>query len=321
MWLVTGGAGFIGSHVVRRAAEDGHRVRVLDDLSTGARRRVPAGVELIVGDVADPATVAAALVGVEHVVHLAAHRAVPRSVTDPLATDRANTHGTLCVLEAARRAGVRRVVLASSSSVYGAAATRPTPETTTPRPTSPYAVSKLAGEHYAAVYAELFGLSTLSLRFFNVYGPDQSPDGPYAQLVPKVLAALRAGEAPTVYGDGTQSRDLVYVDDVVRAVAAAVADDLTGVLNVGSGTAATVLDVVAAAGRALDTHVEPRFLPARPGDVPHTCADITAAARLLGWHAHVGLEEGLHLTATAFCEEESTPERRFLLTEPAGSVA
>lgn len=299
MWLVTGGAGFIGSHVVRNARDAGHRVRVLDDLSTGEGRRLPADVELVVGDVADPQAVRAALDGVDAVVHLAAHRAVPRSVADPLATDRANAHGTLCVLEAARHAGVPRVVLASSSSVYGAAATRPTPETAVPRPASPYAVSKLAGEHYADVYAELFGLSTLSLRFFNVYGPDQSPDGPYAQLVPKVLAALRTGERPTVFGDGTQSRDLVYVGDVARAVLAAVASDARGVLNIGSGTPVTVLDVVAAAARVLGTALEPRFLPVRPGDVPHTCADATRAAAVLGWRAAVSLDEGLRRTAAA----------------------
>jgi UDP-glucose 4-epimerase len=294
MWLVTGGAGFIGSHVVRAALAAGHRVRVLDDLSTGERVRVPAAAELVVGDVADPTAVRKAADGVERIVHLAAHRAVPRSVADPLATDRANTHGTLCILDAARDAGVRRVVLASSSSVYGAAAALPTPETAVPRPASPYAVSKLAGEHYAAVFADLFGLSTLSLRFFNVYGPGQSPDGPYAQLVPRTLAALHAGEQPTVYGDGTQSRDLVYVDDVARAVLAAVAADTRGVLNIGSGTAVTVLDVVGAAARALGSDVEPRFLPARPGDVAHTCADVTRAAQALGWTATIDLEEGLH---------------------------
>jgi UDP-glucose 4-epimerase len=287
--LVTGGAGFIGSHVVRAALAGGHRVRVLDDMSTGDKERVPDGAELLVGDVADPDDAAHAVDGITGVVHLAAVRAVPRSVVQPLHADRANTHGTLAILEAARVAGVRRVVLASSSSVYGAAVTLPTPETTPPQPASPYAVSKLAAEHYARVYAELHGLSTLSLRFFNVYGPGQSPDGPYAQLVPRALEARRTGSRPVVYGDGLQSRDLVFVEDVAAAVLAAVErPEVTGVLNVGSGRAHTVLDVLAAVGTPPPVHVE-----ARPGDVPHTWADIRAITGALGWRPRVGLADGL----------------------------
>ncbi|HEX2038312.1 MAG TPA: NAD-dependent epimerase/dehydratase family protein [Acidimicrobiales bacterium] len=299
MWLVTGGAGFIGSHVVQAALHAGHRVRVLDDLSTGDPRRLSREVELVRGDAADADVARRAAAGAEVVVHLAAHRAVPRSVDDPLATDRANTHGTLAVLEAARAGGARRVVLASSSSVYGSAAALPTPETAEPRPASPYAVSKLAGEHYARVHAELFGLSTVSLRLFNAYGPGQSPEGPYAQLVPRVLDALRRGDRPVVFGDGTQSRDLVYVGDVARAVLAAAATDAVGVVNIGSGRATSVLDVIAAATRAMGVRGEPHFLPARPGDVPHTCADPRRAAALLGWRATVPLEEGLRRTARA----------------------
>lgn len=267
----------------------GHRVRVLDDLSTGDKERVPDGAELVVGDVADDHDADIAVEGVTAVVHLAAMRAVPRSVARPLDADRANTHGTLSILDAARRAEVGRVVLASSSSVYGAAAVLPTPETATPRPASPYAVSKLAGEHYARVYADLHGLSTLSLRFFNVYGPGQSPDGPYAQLVPRALEARRTGRRPVVYGDGLQSRDLVFVDDVVAAVLAAVdRPDVTGVLNVGSGRASTVLEVLAAVGTPPPVHVAPR-----PGDVPHTCADVTAIAAALAWDPQTSLADGL----------------------------
>jgi UDP-glucose 4-epimerase len=299
MWLVTGGAGFIGSHVVQAALHAGRRVRILDDLSTGDARRLSREAELVRGDVADADTVARAAAGAEVVVHLAAHRAVPRSVDQPLATDLANTHGTLCVLEAARAQGARRVVLASSSSVYGCAATLPTPEATEARPASPYAVSKLAGEHYARVHAELFGLSTLCLRLFNVYGPGQPAGGPYAQLVPRVLDALRRGDAPVVFGDGRQSRDLVYVGDVARAVLAAAASEATGVVNIGSGRATSVLDVVAAAGRALGVRAVPRFGPDRPGDVRHTCADTRRAAEALGWEAGVDLDEGLHRTVHA----------------------
>lgn len=295
--LVTGGAGFLGRWVVDAATAAGARVRVLDDLSTGRAERVPDGVELVVADVADLDAVEDALDGIDAVVHLAAHRAVPRSLVEPLATDRANTRGTLAVLEAARRAGVGRVVHASSSSVYGAAATLPTPESTPPAPRSPYAVSKLAGEQYAQVYRELHGLSTLSLRFFNAYGPGQPPDGPYAQLVPRTLAALAAGEAPHVDGDGTQSRDLVFAGDVAAAVLRALErPEVTGVLNVGTGRAVRVLDVVAAAAAATGRCVRPVFGPARAGDVPHTCADTTAVERALGWRAEVDLTEGLRRT-------------------------
>jgi UDP-glucose 4-epimerase len=301
MLLVTGGAGFVGSHVVQAALDAGERVRVLDDLSTGDKRNVPDAVELIEGDVADPEAVNQALEGVERVAHLAAHRAVPRSLDDPLATDRANTAGTLCILEGARRQGVKRVVLTSSSSVYGAAATRPTAEDTPPQPRSPYAVSKLAGEHYARVYAELFGLSTVSLRIFNVYGPGQPPDGPYAQLVPRCMAALFGGPPLVIDGDGTQSRDLVYVGDVAAAFLAALGGDATGPINIGTGRAVSVLDVVDAARRVSGAPTLPASHgPQRPGDVPHTCADVTRAAQALNWRAEVSLDEGLARTAAAF---------------------
>jgi UDP-glucose 4-epimerase len=291
MLLVTGGAGFIGSHVVRAALGAGLRVRVLDDLSTGDKRAVPDTAELVEGDVADPATVAHALDGVTRVAHLAAHRAVPRSLVTPLDTDRANTAGTLNVLEQSRLAGVQRVVVTSSSSVYGDAAARPTPEDAPARPRSPYAVSKLAGEHYARVYAELHGLSTIALRLFNVYGPGQPADGPYAQLVPRVLH----DPVLTIDGDGTQSRDLVFVGDVARAYLAALWGSAAGVVNIGTGRSHTVNQVVAAAGRTGPVV----HGPGRTGDVPHTCADISRARAVLGWEPTVGLGEGLALTRLA----------------------
>ncbi|HEV7887891.1 MAG TPA: NAD-dependent epimerase/dehydratase family protein [Acidimicrobiales bacterium] len=296
MLLVTGGAGFIGAQLVAAALAAGHTVRVLDDLSTGDKRAVPDTAELIEGDVSDPDAVAHALDGVSAVAHLAAHRAVPRSLVDPLATDRANTAGTLTVLEQARRAGtVERVVIASSSSVYGSAAALPTPEDTPPQPRSPYAVSKLAAEHYARVYAELHGLSTLSLRLFNVYGPGQPAAGPYAQLVPRALH----DDILTIDGDGTHSRDLVYVADVAEAFLRALAASTHGVLNVGTGQAATVNEVVALAAKARGRPLDVVHGPARPADVPHTCADVSRAGHQLGWRARVGLEEGLALTAQA----------------------
>src|SRR5215212_1557350 len=192
--LVTGGAGFIGSNLADAFLSAGHEVRVLDDLSTGFLENVPAQAELIEGEVSDAQVIAKAVDGVEHVVHLAAHRAVLRSVEDPLATDTANTHGTLTVLKSALDAGVRRFVFASSSSVYGPNAPMPTPETAPARPRSPYAVSKLAGEHYARVFAELYGMETMSFRYFNVFGPRQRPDSAYAAVIPLFMEALHRGE-------------------------------------------------------------------------------------------------------------------------------
>ena len=223
--VVTGAAGFIGSNLTDALLDAGHDVLALDDLSSGSAANVDPRARWRQADVADLDAVTEAFAGREVVFHQAAHRSVVRSVDQPLASDHANTHGTLSVLAAARAAGVRRVVYASSSSVYGTAEVRPTPETVAPRPGSPYAVSKLAGEHYARVYTELYGLETVSLRYFNVYGPRQRPDSAYAPVIPLFIDLLRRGESPTVHGDGRQTRDFTYVGDVVRAnVLAATAD-------------------------------------------------------------------------------------------------
>lgn len=301
---ITGGAGFIGSHLVDRLVAEGHEVRVLDDLSTGHVDNVNPAAELFVGDVADEAAVARAVEGCEVVFHQAAHRAVLRSVEHPLDTDTANVHGTLTVLECARRAGVRRVVYASSSSVYGGAAQLPTPETAATLPRSPYAVSKLAAEHYCRVWWELFGLETVSLRYFNVYGPRQRPDSAYAAVIPLFIDALAAGRRPTVHGDGLQSRDFTFVDDVVEAnlkAATVPAAACAGkAYNVAGGGRHSVLDLLAVLGRIMGVSPEPKHTDPRPGDVRHTQADLSAAERDLGHRPQVAFEEGLRRTVAWF---------------------
>jgi UDP-glucose 4-epimerase len=298
--LVTGGAGFIGSHLVDALVEGGLDVVVLDDLETGLRENVHPAARLAIGSVADADAVRDAMEGCEVVFHQAAHKAVLRSVEHPLATDTVNTHGTLTVLQAARDLGVRRVVHASSSSVYGGAAPLPTPESAPLRPRSPYAVSKLAAEEYCRVFAELYGLETVALRYFNVYGPRQRPDALYAAVIPLFVDALLNQRDPLVHGDGLQSRDFTYVGDVVAAnQRAAVADATTvsgNVYNVAAGNEWTLLDILRVLGQQLGVEPHPQFTDPRPGDVRHSRADADAAARDLDFRATVGLEDGLRMT-------------------------
>jgi UDP-glucose 4-epimerase len=303
--LVTGGGGFIGSNLVRRLLEAGHDVRVLDNFSTGNRRNlvdVADEIEVVEGELRSYERVHNATRGVEVVFHQGALPSVPRSVQDPLTTGAVNVEGTLNVLLAARDEGVRRVINASSSSVYGNSGTLPRVETQFPDPISPYAVSKLAGERYCVSFARVYGLETVTLRYFNVFGPNQDPTSQYAAVVPRFIAAVEAGEPVPIYGDGEQSRDFTYVDNVVEAnVLAADADDASGaVLNVATGTSRSVNALADTIGEVLGKPVEREYLDARTGDVRDSWADVSAAQRILGWEARIDLDQGLRLTAEAF---------------------
>jgi UDP-glucose 4-epimerase len=299
--LVTGGAGFIGSHLVEALAATGAHVRVLDDFSTGLATNLSAirpAPEVLSGDVADAEAVDRAMIGVDVVFHLAALASVQRSLDAPADTHRVCTTGTLQVLEAARKHRVRRLVYAASSSAYGLPAGEVQTELEPLCPLSPYAAAKLAGEMYAQSYAISFGLETVRLRFFNIFGPRQRADSPYSGVIALFTAALSAGRAPTVFGDGLQSRDFLYVTDVVQALMrASEVPGISGrVYNIGTGRNTTVLDLVNALNRLLGTQIAPKHGPARAGDVRHSCADITRARQDLGFAPQVSFEEGLART-------------------------
>jgi UDP-N-acetylglucosamine/UDP-N-acetyl-alpha-D-glucosaminouronate 4-epimerase len=312
--LVTGGAGFIGSHLVDALLARGDDVIVLDNLATGRLDNVAGAAAFVEGDVADPGAVATAVEGCEVVFHQAALGSVARSVDHPLASDESNVRGTLAVLDGARRAGARRVVLASSSSVYGGARRVPTPESAPLAPRSPYAVTKLAGEHYARVHGELHGLETVALRYFNVFGPRQRLDGPYAAVIPLFVDALLRGEPPMVHGDGGQSRDFTYVADAVQAnlrAAAAPADACAGrAFNVGQGEPVTLLDLLGLVAAEVGVRAVAVHAAARPGDVRRSHADIGAARRDLGYAPTVPLAEGLARTVAWFRDRARIPAAR-----------
>ena len=300
-YLVTGGAGFIGSHICERLARDGHSVRVLDDLSSGKEqnlRDLKGDVELIRGDIRDPKLLADVMRGVEVVFHQAALGSVPRSVADPRTTHEVNITGSLNVLLAARDAGVRRVVSASSSSVYGETPVLPKHEGMTPQPLSPYALSKLAGEHYIRIFKQVYGFEAVALRYFNIFGPRQDPESQYAAVIPKFVSALLENKRPVVYGDGLQSRDFTYVENVVEAnLLAAEAEGAAGrAFNVGCGGRYTLLDLLARLKAIMGSVIEPLHEAARAGDVRDSQASIESAREALGYHVTVGFEEGLART-------------------------
>ena len=306
--LVTGGAGFIGSHLVEALAGSGCRVTVLDDLSSGHRANLdgsPGEVRFLQADIRDPEAVADAVAGCEVVFHLAAVVSVPQTAEDPLGSAAVNETGSLLLFEAARAARVRRVVFASSSAVYGDEPTLPKREEMAPKPLSPYAVQKLAVEHYLRVYTDLFGLASVGLRFFNVFGPRQDPSSPYSGVISIFMARALSGNPPLIHGDGLQTRDFVFVGDVVRAlIAAANSPAAPGrVFNVGTGRAVTILrlwEVIAALAGARSS---PGYGPPRPGDVPHSVAAIAAAQAALGYAPRVGFEQGLEQTLAWYREK------------------
>jgi UDP-glucose 4-epimerase len=302
--LITGGAGFIGSHLVEALVTYGEHARVLDDFSTGKRGNLQAAVlaaqaagslQVIEGDVRDLGTVRQAMAGVDCVVHLAAIVSVQQSMADPLTTHAVNVTGTLNVLEAAREANVKRVVLASSCAIYGDSDDLPLQETALPRPLSPYAASKLAGELYCQAFSRAYGLPTTCLRYFNVYGPRHNPNGDYAAVIPRFVARMQAGQPPVIYGDGEQTRDFVYVGDVVRAtLLACEADGFDGqVFNVASGQRVSLLELVDTLNGLLDTHLAPQFEAERVGDVRHSAGGGGRLAAALGYRVETSLAGGL----------------------------
>ncbi len=302
--VVTGGAGFIGSNLVDRLVGLGFDVVVLDDLSAGYRENINPKAEFIMGSIVDEDVVDRALEGADIVYHQAAHRAVLRSVEHPLETNRANVHGTLNILEKAVKNRVKRVVSASSSSIYGNISEFPTRENAQKLPKSPYAVSKLAGEHYCRVFHELYSLETVSLRYFNVYGPRQRPESAYAAVIPLFIRALKDGDPPQVHGDGLQSRDFSYIDDVVDAnIAAGTADSnlCSGkAYNIAGGATYSLLDLLSLLRQLTGIDVEPVFTDVRPGDVRKTQADISQAFHDLGFVPKIDFRQGLMQTVEYF---------------------
>ncbi|HEX3870301.1 MAG TPA: SDR family oxidoreductase [Pirellulales bacterium] len=299
--LVTGGAGFIGSHIAEALVDRGDHVRVLDNLSSGRLANlepIAAKIEWIEGDITDASVVARAVEGVDTVFHQAALASVPMSIERPLASHAACATGTVVILDAARRAGVRRVVYAASSAAYGDVPSSPKYETDLPSPISPYAAAKLASEMYCQAFSASLGLECVSLRYFNVFGPRQDPKSQYAAVIPKFITAMLAGSRPTIFGDGQQSRDFTYVGNVVRAnlLAADAKDASGGVFNVGDGVSISLLQLVDALNRLLGSKMEPIHEPARAGDVRDSRADITRSRKVLGYEPSVSFDDGLRRT-------------------------
>ena len=304
-FLVTGGAGFIGSHIAGALVRDGNKVVVLDDFSSGRRENlseIMSKIELIEGDIRDKKAVAKAVSGVDYVLHQAALRSVPKSMLDPQAYNDVNITGILNILQVAKEAKVKRVVFASSSSIYGETDKLPQKEDAQPLLISPYALSKLAGEYYCRIFSLMFGIEVVSLRYFNVFGPRQSLENEYAVVIPKFITCILKDEQPPIHGDGKQTRDFTYVENVVQANLKAVTAKgaVAEVFNVACGKAYSVLDIVTYVNKILKKSIKPKLGPIRPGDVKDTLADISKAKRILGFDPKIGFEEGLQKTVDYF---------------------
>ncbi|HKT13308.1 MAG TPA: SDR family oxidoreductase [Terriglobia bacterium] len=307
-YLVTGGAGFIGSNIVGELVRRGEAVRVLDNLSTGHIKNLDPVMQKIQwheADIRNLEGIRTDFEGVNYVIHLAAIPSVPRSVADPLTSNSANIDGTLNVLLAARDAGVKRVVFAASSSAYGDHPALPRVESQEPRPLSPYALTKLTGEYYCKIFTQVYGLETVSLRYFNIFGPHQSPDSPYSGVLSLFISAYMNGQTPTIFGDGEQSRDFTYIENTVDAtLRACTAPDAPGrVINVGTGERYTLNEIIKILDRIFGRQVTPRFDAMRAGDVKHSHADISLARKLLGYEPAVTFEDGLKKTVAWFRSE------------------
>jgi len=305
-YVVTGGAGFIGSHLVERLVRDGNFVRVVDNLITGKRSNLahlpPDSYTLIEASITDPAALDQAFAGADYVLHQAALPSVPRSIDDPLTTHEFNATGTLNVLIAAKNNGIKRVVYAASSSAYGDVEGEYKVETMSPRPLSPYGVSKLAGEYYCQAFTQVYGLETVALRYFNVFGARQDETSQYAAVIPRFVTAIMAGKPPTIYGDGTQSRDFTYIDNVVHGnLLALTAPDAPGhTMNLATGGRITLLELADKVNALLGTNIAPEFVPARKGDIKHSRASIEKAADLLDYAPIVDFDTGLARTVEWF---------------------
>jgi len=308
-YLVTGGAGFIGSNLVHELLVRGNQVRVLDNFSTGRRRNLADiydQIGVIEGDLRSPEICRQAVEGVDVILHQGALPSVQRSVSDPFTSHDTNATATMNLLVVARNAGVKRFVYASSSSVYGDSPTMPKQEEMIPRPKSPYAVAKLAGEHYCRVFWELYGLETVCLRYFNVFGPFQDPASHYSAVIPLFIRAMRAGHAPTIYGDGEQSRDFTFVSNNVHANLLAATQPGVGgeIFNIACGQRYSLLDLVATLNQIMGTAITPDFDQSRSGDVKHSLADITKAQDKLGYTVQVDFREGLRRTVAWYQDHD-----------------
>jgi nucleoside-diphosphate-sugar epimerase len=295
-YLITGGAGFIGSNIAEHLVRAGKSVRIFDNFSTGKRENVPAGVELMEGDLRVLETVRHAMAGVRYVLHLGAIPSVPRSVADPVTTHQANITGTLNVLLAARDANVQRVVFTSSSSVYGDTPVLPKREDMNPGPLSPYAVHKITGEYYSRIFYRLYGLETVALRYFNVFGPRQDPQSQYSAVIPRFITAILRDESPIIFGDGQQTRDFTHVENVVAAnLAACTAGKgaLGEAFNIACGDRISLLELIATINQITGKKIAPKFEPARAGDVRDSQADIAKAGKLLGWTPRISFQAGI----------------------------